>query len=218
MDWREVFDKGIYSTAYPHSEVIPFLCRNTKPGMRVLDVGCGLGNNFLPIVDRDATPVGIDISPLALEGARARYPRAELHQYRFDEPWAALADESIDLAFDSKSLTCAHRAEMEAAFASIRRVLKPGSRFLWWTLSDASDWARVGPMGEDKYIESSTVADVPNVTVFRGYTFLSFPEATRLAEAAGFTITSSVIVKRDYLNEQATRRVYEYFVFEMVRR
>lgn len=217
MDWKEVFDRGVYTTEYAHSEVIPFICRNTRTGSRVLDVGCGLGNNFLPIVDRGGVPVGIDLSEVALRTAAKKYPTAELHQYRFDDAWSNIGDASIDLAFDSKSLTTARIGEIRTAMASVYRCLKPSAKFLWWTLSDSSDWARVGPMDEDGYIESSVVADVPNLTVFRGYTFLSYPQAVRVVTEAGFRIVNATIVKRETLSEGAMRRMYEYFVFELVK-
>lgn len=218
MGWAEVYDDNIYTIQYPWSTVVSFVCKYTRPGMRVLDVGCGLGNNFQPVLDRGGTPVGLDLSTTAIEKARAKYPSAELHNYRFEEPWAAIPDASIDLAYDSKGLTTAPLDAINAGLASVARTLKPGARFLWWTLSDAGDWARAGSMDEaTRYIESSVVDELPNGTFFRGYTFLSLSDTRFMAARAGFSVDVVTILKMETLLPNASRRVMEHLVIELTK-
>jgi SAM-dependent methyltransferase len=49
-----------------------------RPGMRVLDLGCGLATDIAYLVERGFTAVGIDQSEAALRQARVLYPRLEL--------------------------------------------------------------------------------------------------------------------------------------------
>jgi ubiquinone/menaquinone biosynthesis C-methylase UbiE len=217
MGWVQVYDDNVYTIQYPWSTIVSFVCKHVQKGMRVLDIGCGLGNNFLPVVDRGAIPVGLDISATALQAAGEKYPTAELHPYRFEEPWSAIPDASIDVAYDSKGLTTAPVEAIIAGLASTFRCMKPGGKFLWWTMSDGGDWARAGVMNESKFIESSLVEDLPNVSYFRGYTFLSLTDVRVMAAQAGFVIDVITLLKMETLNANATRRVMEHFVVELTK-
>lgn len=218
MGWVEVYDDNIYTIRYPWSTVVSFVCKYAQSGMRVLDIGCGLGNNFQPVIDRGATPIGLDVSTTALAKAREKYPSAELHNYRFQDVWSSLPDGSIDLAYDSKGLTTAPLDAINAGLASVSRCLKPGARFLWWTLSDAGDWARAGIMDEQtRYIDSSVVDELPNGTFFRGYTFLSLSDARFMAARVGFEVEVVTILKMETLLRNASRRVMEHFVIELIK-
>src|SRR5690348_8068660 len=188
MSWEDVYDADVYTIRYPWSTVVSFVCKYVTKGMRVLDVGCGLGNNFQPVVDLGATPVGIDISKTALKTAKEKYPIAELYPYRFEEPWTAIPSASIDVAYDSKGLTCSPIESVRAGLASIHRCMKPGSKFMWWPMSDLGDWARAGEMSKSKFIEKSAVDEIPNVTYFRGYSFVSLSDVRFMAAEAGFVI------------------------------
>jgi ubiquinone/menaquinone biosynthesis C-methylase UbiE len=217
MGWVEVYDSDVYTIQYPWSTVVSFVCKHTKKGMRVLDVGCGLGNNFQPVVDRGGIPVGLDISATALAKARDKYPTAELHEYKFEDDWAAIADNSIDVAYDSKGLTTGSLSAIKAGLASTYRCMKPGAKFLWWTMSDGGDWSRAGDMSDARFVESSKVKDIPNGAMFRGYTFLSLSDCRLMAAKIGFTIDVVTILRMETLNSDATRRVMEHFVIEMAK-
>lgn len=95
-------------------------------GRRLLDVGCGTGRSFLPMLDRGYEVTGCDVSPAMLaEAARKAGGRARLleHDMRalprigeFDLAWA-LGDALNYL--DSAG-------ELAATFAGIARNLAPG--------------------------------------------------------------------------------------------
>ncbi|MBW8814088.1 MAG: methyltransferase domain-containing protein [Caulobacterales bacterium] len=107
-----------------------------QPGETVVDVGCGAGQSVLQLAERVGSAggvIGVDIAPrlLALASQRA----AELGQARFVEADAqsvTLPDASADAVFSRFGVMAF--ADPVAAFANLRRILKPGGRlaFVCW--------------------------------------------------------------------------------------
>jgi arsenite methyltransferase len=101
-----------------------------QPGERVLDIGCGPG--FLAIemaeeVGPGGRVVGVDASESMLAIARRREPAVAEFQ-----PGDALSLAFADGAFDAVVSTQVYEyvADMPAALAEARRVLRPGGRLL----------------------------------------------------------------------------------------
>ncbi len=99
------------------------------PGMRVLDLGCGVGEVSL-IAARLAGPeghvVGIDIDPAALAIARARAAEENLQHVVFEE--ANVADYAPAAPFDAVTgrLILIHTAEPAAIIRRAFEFLRPG--------------------------------------------------------------------------------------------
>ncbi|HEV2126298.1 MAG TPA: methyltransferase domain-containing protein [Chloroflexota bacterium] len=72
-----------------------------KPGMDVLDLGCGDGTTALPAAQRGANVLGVDIAENLVAAGNARAAAAGLDNLRFHEGDASnlegIADESFDL-------------------------------------------------------------------------------------------------------------------------
>jgi SAM-dependent methyltransferase len=94
-------------------------------GKRVLDLGCGSGENTAILARRGAQVVGLDISPQRMHIARERLRgcglRAELHVAPACH--TRLADESVDVVF---CVALLHHLHLELAQQEIRRVLRRG--------------------------------------------------------------------------------------------
>jgi demethylmenaquinone methyltransferase/2-methoxy-6-polyprenyl-1,4-benzoquinol methylase/phosphoethanolamine N-methyltransferase len=105
-----------------------------KPGERVLDAGCGTGAQTLPAAEV-AGPrrvSGIDPSPQMLERARSKAAKNGLD---IDFRAAAIeklpyGDGEFDVVLSSRMLHHLPEDVMRSGFAEVRRVLKPGGRFL----------------------------------------------------------------------------------------
>jgi ubiquinone/menaquinone biosynthesis C-methylase UbiE len=95
----------------------------------VLEIGIGTGRN-LPHYRADVSLIGIELSPAMLEiaRARARELRREVDLRVGDAQALEFPDESFDAVVCTLSLCTI--PDDRAAVAEVRRVLRPGGRFL----------------------------------------------------------------------------------------
>lgn len=113
-------------TAEVHASfLLPYL----RPGMRLLDCGCGPGTITVGLADVVAPgeAVGIDIEPAQLDFARARAaekPVTNVHFEIGDICDLSFPDGSFDAVFGHTILM--QFQDPTAALAEVRRVLKPG--------------------------------------------------------------------------------------------
>jgi trans-aconitate methyltransferase len=96
---------------------------NPRPGERILDIGCGLGQQAAEMASRGAEVTGIDRSELLIEQARIAHPQvhfevASLGHYKAAQPFDGL--------FTRGAL---HWIKPETAAArTLYGLLKPGGR------------------------------------------------------------------------------------------
>lgn len=111
-----------------------------KPGMKVLDLGCGDGNTALPIARLGAEVTGIDIARNLVEAGRRRAAAAGLSSVKFQEGDASnlqgVADQSFDLTVTMFGAMFAPRP-FDVAKEMVR-VTKPGGRIVMgnWIAGD----------------------------------------------------------------------------------
>lgn len=101
-----------------------------RPGMRVLDVGCGTGSLVVELkrTQADVAVTGLDPDPLALGRARAKLERAGL-SVRLDEGFAdalPYPEASFERVFSSYMFHHLERDVKEGMLREVRRVLAPG--------------------------------------------------------------------------------------------
>ena len=97
-------------------------------GLRVLEIGCGVGTDGLRFARAGAHYTGIDLTDAAIELARKNFASAGLRgEFRVTDAEALdFEDESFDLVYSHGVLH--HTPDIDAAVREIHRVLKPGGR------------------------------------------------------------------------------------------
>jgi SAM-dependent methyltransferase len=105
-----------------------FFLPHLRPGMRVLDCGCGPGSLTIEIAERVAPGqvVGIDIEPEQCVKAQALATSRAITNVRFESADVYVLpypDASFDAVFSHALVS--HLADPVRAFAESRRVLKP---------------------------------------------------------------------------------------------
>ncbi|MFH1184284.1 MAG: hydrogenase maturation protease [Chloroflexota bacterium] len=103
-----------------------------KPGMKILDVGCGAGKQcflYSDVTNRQASIIGGDFSAELLERARTRNAErgdaVEFQLLDFNKRWD-FAEGAFDLV--SSAFAIYYSADLEFTFGEAHRVLRPGGR------------------------------------------------------------------------------------------
>lgn len=190
--------------------LLPKLRRHGLSGRRLLDVGCGTGKSFLPMLERGWEVTACDISPSMVElarakaGAAARLTVADMRQLpvfgEFDLVWAL--DDAVNYLLSAEDLGRAldgMRANMAPGgllmfdvnclqtyrtfFAEEQRVRRRGRTLVW--RGQGSGDAAPGSIGEARF----EVEDGPDAERYEAHLHRQrhFPEAEvlELLEGAG---------------------------------
>ena len=133
-------------------EAAAFLLPHLRPGMRLLDVGCGPGSITRGLAERlvPGQVIGLDLSKEALDGARRdaaargltnlQYEEGSVYQLRFP-------DASFDAVYAHQVLQ--HLRERRAALQEMLRVARPGG---FVAVRDV-DWGTAAYWPRDAWID-----------------------------------------------------------------
>jgi SAM-dependent methyltransferase len=109
-----------------------FLLADIRPGLRMLDVGCGDGRFTAEAAAAGATVTGVEVADAAIDRARARYPDLEFRRVEIDG-FLPFEDGSFDIAWASEVIE--HVSDTARWLSEVRRVLRPRGVILLTTPS-----------------------------------------------------------------------------------
>jgi ubiquinone/menaquinone biosynthesis C-methylase UbiE len=121
-----------------------------KPGMKVLDVGCGTGIYTRRLVDMGCEVTGVDIADKMLDIAREKVPEAKfVNSSVYALPFP---HDQFDLIFSMATFEFIHNAK--AAYYEMKRVVKPGATIFVGTINGDSLW---GELYQSEEFKANTV-------------------------------------------------------------
>lgn len=149
------FGKIAESVADSAAEFVQRL--DLKPGMQVLDVACGTGNQSIPAARAGAKVTGIDIAPNLVEQANNRAANEKL-DIKFEEGDAEnlpYEDAEFDVVMTMFGAMFAPRPDLVSA--ELIRVCRPGGTIAM------GNWTPTGFIGQMFKIVGKHVAPPPNM-------------------------------------------------------
>jgi ubiquinone/menaquinone biosynthesis C-methylase UbiE len=152
----DVYAAGRHLARYPYDSVVSFVFRHApsdrpRGEVRILEIGCGAGNNLWFAAREGFRVAGIDGSRSAIEYARRRFAEEGLDGDLRVGDFTALPfdDASFDLVIDRGSTVCVGHTACRLAVREVRRVLVPGGHFHFNPYSDRSTSVLHGRPGPD---------------------------------------------------------------------
>jgi ubiquinone/menaquinone biosynthesis C-methylase UbiE len=152
--WRGELDRGKEQRGNLQVN-LDFLARTNllKPGDNVLEVGCGIGTVVFELTRQGYEAMGTDISQVAVEYGRNKYPGVRLEVQPAEELPFDAGTFDVVLSFD----VFEHIARIDRHVSEVYRVLKPSGYYLFQTPNKFSNvvaetlthkslkWRRVHP-------------------------------------------------------------------------
>jgi len=137
--WDELRSKGEHLTKYPYSSVISFVFRYSPKDrprnlVKVLDLGCGIGNHLWFLAREGFDAYGVDFSEVSINKARELLrefgvtAKLALCDFTKELPYD---NQFFDLVIDRGSITCVSFSDAERVVSEVYRVLKNGGYFLF---------------------------------------------------------------------------------------
>jgi SAM-dependent methyltransferase len=144
----------------------PWLLSQLRPGMRVVDCGCGPGSITVGLAEsvRPGEVIGFDTSPAAIAQARQTASEFGHDNCRFEIGSVhdcSLPSEAFDAAIICNVL--AHVPSPERAVAEVRRILKPGGILAIREMQKAGDWIRGAHAADVQIVNDMIVAEIKNL-------------------------------------------------------
>ena len=162
---NKIYGKGLHLNKYPFDAVVSFIFRysdnNTnKRELKILELGCGAGNNLAFAQKEGYRVMGVDISKSAIEHCRHIFKQEGLDGEFIlaDFMDLNLEPKSVDFVIDRASIGCCSIENQKKIIEKVFYTLKPNGFFLFTPYSQ----------NHQSYDESLSVKDGFMLNVKKG--------------------------------------------------
>lgn len=166
-----------------------------RPGMKILDIGCGTGNFSIKLAKMGCRVVGLDQSKDMLAQAKKKNPAIDFRLgdvYKLD-----FADQTFDGVFSMAAFEFIK--EPQKAYAEMKRVLKTKGSLLIGTINRESQW---GDLYQSDFFRDQTVFKHAN---FKAMADLKGWDPDNLTGSGECLFISPTATEEDISSEQEKR-------------
>lgn len=135
-DWNARYATGDlpWDSGHPSEHLVEVVGSRVIPAGRTLEIGCGTGTNSVWLAGQGFDVLGVDLSPLAVERARAKAAAAHADHCRFESLDFLAADPPggpFQFVFDRGCFHTIDEDDTRARFAArVAALLVPGGQWL----------------------------------------------------------------------------------------
>ena len=162
--WEERYSKRLIVNKYPYDDVVSFMLSNyksDKKNIKVLDLGCGTGNNLAFLAKEGYDYYGIDYSASAIQIVSETFEyfslnvdESKLFSSSFDK--LPFEDNFFDVIIDRQSIGQNNYDDIKKVVQEIQRTLKLNGQYFGINFSDRSTEMSYGTrIGQNQYKEFS---------------------------------------------------------------
>lgn len=141
VDWEtDIYQNGRQINRYPFDAVVSFFLKNysapARQDTKVLEIGCGTGNNLKFLLENGFDAWGVDYSETGVDLCNSFLAQHKLPKTAIVGDLAGLPikDKSIDVVLDRACLTQNSYMTISRYLSEIGRILKPGGVLACFTL------------------------------------------------------------------------------------
>jgi len=173
---NKIYSQGRSFNKYPYDSVVSFIFKNypsdkERADVKILEVGCGAGNNLWFAAKEGFQVTGIDGSRSAIDFAVNRFKIEELQGVFHNGDFTKLPfdENQFDLVVDRAAITCCGWDDVEIVISEIYRVTRPSGRFMFNVYSDAHCSFKSGefhPNGAKVNMTEGALKGIENIYFF----------------------------------------------------
>ena len=162
--WENIYSSGNHLNRYPWDQIVSFLYRyypkdKNRINTKILEVGCGTGNNLWFAAREGFTVYGIDGSKAAIEYAKKRFTDENLSANLFVGDFTKLnyPDYTFDIILDRAALTHTDFNSIKTTIDEIHRTLNKDGLFYFCPFGDSHSSAIGAIINEENRVWTDIV-------------------------------------------------------------
>ena len=156
-EWENAYltDSCFHKNEYPSELIVGFIRRNftskihrqERGGVKILELGCGWGNNMRFVKNEGFDVYGIDFSSTAIKRLKKLFPGKV---YCCDFIKIPFPDNNFDLIYDRSSIQHNNKNDIFKIHTEVYRTLKKGGKFFSIMLKEGNNGFLTGYLTENE--------------------------------------------------------------------